>query len=220
MPPKPKFTREEIIDAAYEIMEENGIDAVAAREVAKKLGTTPGPIFTYFEGMDELKHEVLRRAVREVNTYLEGAVDYRPAFKEFGMRWIRFAKEHPNAYSLVFYINGPMKNLEDDENSARYAASMELMEQDVANAFEITREEATDVIRKMSTFSQGIASICITTGVDIPDDMINKEVGDVCLSIVAGIKIRNGNLDVEKMKRMLDNSFVVPQKIVKEKKDI
>lgn len=212
MPPKPKYTREEIIDAAYEIMEESGIDAVVAREVAKKLGTTPGPIFTFFEGMDELKHEVLKLAIKNVSDYLEGAMDYKPAFKEFGMRWIRFAKEHPNAYSMVFYINGPMKNLEIDENNSKYAKSMKLMEEDVAHAFGLSNEEAVDVIRKMSVFSQGIASICITSGVDIPDDVINKEVGDVCLSLVAGWKIKRGDLDEERMRRMLENAFVVPVK--------
>ena len=39
MPPRPKYTREEIIRAAYELTREKGIDAVAAREVGKRLNT-------------------------------------------------------------------------------------------------------------------------------------------------------------------------------------
>ena len=40
MPPRPKFTKEEIVDAAYRIMETKGIDAVVAREVGRELGAT------------------------------------------------------------------------------------------------------------------------------------------------------------------------------------
>ena len=37
MPPKPKYTKEEIVNAAYELTREKGIDAVVAREVGKRL---------------------------------------------------------------------------------------------------------------------------------------------------------------------------------------
>ena len=35
MPPKPKFTREEIVDAALSIVSERGVDALTARELIK-----------------------------------------------------------------------------------------------------------------------------------------------------------------------------------------
>ena len=40
MPPKPKCSREDIVNAAYDIMCDNGVDAISAREVGKKLGTS------------------------------------------------------------------------------------------------------------------------------------------------------------------------------------
>ena len=46
MPPKPKYTKEEIVAAAYEITREKGIDAVVAREVGRRLNTSSSPIFT------------------------------------------------------------------------------------------------------------------------------------------------------------------------------
>ena len=38
MPPKPKYTREEIVNAAFEMTREGGIQSVVARELGKKLG--------------------------------------------------------------------------------------------------------------------------------------------------------------------------------------
>ena len=46
MPPKVRFRKEEIASAALDIAREKGIDAVTAREVAKALGVSVGPIFT------------------------------------------------------------------------------------------------------------------------------------------------------------------------------
>ena len=50
MPPKPKYTRDEVIQAAFELTEAKGILNVTARDVGRRLGTTPTPIFTYFSG--------------------------------------------------------------------------------------------------------------------------------------------------------------------------
>ena len=55
MPPKAKYTRENIVDAAFEVARKGGLDAVMARDVAQKLGTSTSPIFTAFSSMEELK---------------------------------------------------------------------------------------------------------------------------------------------------------------------
>ena len=46
MPPKPKFTKEEIVAAALELVSANGIEALTARELSAYLGSSARPIFT------------------------------------------------------------------------------------------------------------------------------------------------------------------------------
>ena len=47
MPPKPKYTKEEIVHAAYELTREKGIEAVVAREVGHRLLSLPqGAVWT------------------------------------------------------------------------------------------------------------------------------------------------------------------------------
>lgn len=55
MPPKPKFTREEVAATALAIIKGSGVSALTAREVGKRLGTTASPIFTIFTNMEDLK---------------------------------------------------------------------------------------------------------------------------------------------------------------------
>ena len=96
MPPKPKFTKSEIIDAAFEMTRENGIDSVVARAVRKKLRTSSSPIFTFFQNMEELKEEVQKLAQQRYRDYMQDIFDYTPSVKGFGMRYVGFSKEEPN----------------------------------------------------------------------------------------------------------------------------
>lgn len=58
MPPKPRFTREEIVAAALDIVSRQGIEALTARELGEVLGSSARPIFTVFRSMEELQQEV------------------------------------------------------------------------------------------------------------------------------------------------------------------
>ena len=64
MPLKPKFTREEVVEAALALVSESGIEALTARELGEKLGSSARPIFTVFQNMEELRDEVYKAAMR------------------------------------------------------------------------------------------------------------------------------------------------------------
>ena len=70
MPPKPKYTKEEIIAAAFELVREAGSDALTAREVGKRLSTSSSPIFTVFRDMDELRCAVRTMAKARFDGYM------------------------------------------------------------------------------------------------------------------------------------------------------
>ena len=54
MPPKAKFTKDDIIQAGLDIVKENGMDALTARALGSKLGSSSRPIFTVFQNMEEV----------------------------------------------------------------------------------------------------------------------------------------------------------------------
>ena len=55
MPAVRKVSKEQIIDAAVEVLRDDGFSAINARSVAKKLGCSTQPIYFSFKNMDELK---------------------------------------------------------------------------------------------------------------------------------------------------------------------
>ena len=58
MPPKPKFTREEITAAALRVISRNGITALTAQALGQELGSSSRPVFTVFKTMEEVRQEV------------------------------------------------------------------------------------------------------------------------------------------------------------------
>ena len=102
MPPKPKFTKEEIVAAALELVSEKGIEALTARELGVRLGSSARPIFTVFNSMEEVQEEVRVAALKRFESYAEKAMHYTPVFKQVGMQMILFAMEEPKLYQLVY----------------------------------------------------------------------------------------------------------------------
>ena len=102
MPPKVKFTANEIIEAAVKITRVKGIDAVTAREVGKVLGASSRPLFTYFDTVEELKREVYLFAEGLYQEYVQNGLKAEIPFLGVGQEYLRFAKEEPNLYQYLF----------------------------------------------------------------------------------------------------------------------
>lgn len=211
MPPRPKFTKEEIVDAAYRIMEAKGIDAVVAREVGKELGATVAPIFTYFKSMDDLKKAVYEKAFQMCADYLSDCTDYFPAFKEFGLRWIRFAKEHPNAYTLVF-LRKEHGQLADGFINEDFLQMVRPIQKEIVHTFSISEEDAQCLLKDMCIYVQGIASMLVGGQADYPEEQFSSNVSRICVSCVAGFHIRTDTLNQEQIRMMMAHMDRKPQR--------
>lgn len=102
MPPKPKYTKEEVVKVAFDMTREMGFEAVTTREIGKRLGASSSPIFTLFRNMEEVKQEVKKLAKKEYEQYISDALNYTPAFKQFGIRMIEFASREPKLFQLLY----------------------------------------------------------------------------------------------------------------------
>lgn len=61
MPFESKFTKEEIVDAAFDIAKEKGFSAITARTVAKSIKSSVAPIYFNFENIEELRRAVVKK---------------------------------------------------------------------------------------------------------------------------------------------------------------
>ena len=101
MPPKPKFTREEIVAAALDIVRERGLKGLTARDLGARLGASARPIFTVFENMEDLTREVYAAATARMGAYADRTSKYAPESKRMGMQMAIFAREEPKLFQLL-----------------------------------------------------------------------------------------------------------------------
>ena len=97
MPPKFKFTKSEIIGAAFELVREKGWTVLSTRTLAEVLGTSARPIYSHFKSMDELEEEVAKRGVDLLYQYMIQARTGDP-WHDHGIGYVLFAKEEKRLF--------------------------------------------------------------------------------------------------------------------------
>ena len=102
MPPTIRFQKQEIVEAAPNVARRQGIDAVTAREVAKELRVSVGPIFTHYDTMDQLRCDVYETAKQRYRAYIERGLSGPIPFLGVWQQYLSFAKEEPELYRLLF----------------------------------------------------------------------------------------------------------------------
>ena len=161
MPPKPKFTKEEIVAAALELVSEKGIEALTARELGARLGSSARPIFTVFNSMEEVQEEVRAAALKRFESYAEKAMHYTPVFKQVGMQMILFATEEPKLYQLVYMSENA--GVTDFEGIAQRLGDVAQLCVDVIQRdYGLSEKDSKALFEHVWIYTFGIGALCAT----------------------------------------------------------
>lgn len=200
MPPKPKFTKEQVAETALEIIKEEGVSALTARELGKRLGTSASPIFTIFRNMDEVKWAARELGLREFEEYVSDFVAYTPAFKRLGMLMVSYGIHQPEVYKLLFMQEHPEgKRFEDSIKDLGSMAEtcVELIQRD----YSMTTDEAEVLFEQMWVHTFGMGALCAMKVCDFDEDEIAEKLGQVFAGMVMVIKSGNlGNIFTQPVK--------------------
>ena len=103
MPPAIRFSREAVLNAAYQLICREGPAALNARSVARELGGSTQPIFRLFSGMEELKQAVTELALTTWKDCLrERLLGSAFPYLTIGMSFLLFARDEPELFKLLF----------------------------------------------------------------------------------------------------------------------
>lgn len=157
MPPKAKYTKEEIVQVAFDMTKENGFGSVTARALGKRLGTSATPIFTVFQNMHELQQEVRKLAGKEFEKYVADALTFTPAFKQFGIQMIRFAMEEPQLFR-IFYMEVNEESRSFEEILQELGETAQICIDVIQKDYDVTKKEAVMLFRQAWIYT---FSICV-----------------------------------------------------------
>ncbi len=186
MPPKPKFTKEELIQAALELTRESGLETVVARNLGKKLDTAASTIFTHFDSVEDIRQAVVESARELYNGYVEEGLKMIPPMKGFGVQYIRFAMEEPNLYAVLFMNKrDDFKYVDFIVDEGHYEKVITAAEKD----FTISRQQAEFVYHNMWAYAHGIAVMSATGVCKFSLEEISQMLGMACRSFLIGMRV-------------------------------
>lgn len=174
MPPKFKFTREEIIHAALDLVRRGGIDALTARSLAAELGASPKPIFGLFQNMEEVQGEVLKAAYDLYQSRIAQAMAEQvyPPYKASGMAYIAFAREERELFKLLFMRDRTGEQIGENREEIRPILDI------IMKNLNLSEDEAYLFHLELWIYVHGIATMIATSYLNWDLEFISKAVTD------------------------------------------
>ncbi len=174
MPPKFKFTREQIVAAALEVTRKNGITGLTARGLAAELGSSAKPIFGLFQNMEEVQREVVSAAYTLYQSYIKkGMADNKfPPYKASGIAYIQFAKEEKELFKLLFMRDRTDEKIEENREEIRPILDL------IMKNLGIDENEAYFFHLELWLYVHGIATMIATNYLEWDIEFIDKALTD------------------------------------------
>lgn len=195
MPPKAKFTRNEIIEKALDIVHTEGIDRLTSRELGAQLGSSARPIFTVFESMDEVKLEVIRHARELYRQYVERGLKAKLAFQGVGVAYITFALEEPKLFQLLFMNAQTTKDDAGETVSVNVSQILPLIDdsyekilRSVQEPYGLDRQTADRLYQHLWIYTHGIAAMCATRLCNYTMEQMKEMMKEVFDGLLSRIK--------------------------------
>lgn len=97
--------RDLILDASTELIEANGLAGLSAREIARRIGYSPGTLYNIFENLDDLILTIEGRLLdRLAGTLANVAVGNNPAqyMHQLAQAYLLFTHDNPKLWNLLF----------------------------------------------------------------------------------------------------------------------
>lgn len=179
MPPKIKIAKEDIVNAALEMIRSGGEATVNARSIAAALGCSTQPIFSNFATMEDLFSDVLTAAYARYLGFLQNEVESEkyPPYKATGMAYIRFAKEERELFRLLFMRD---RTGEDTSPPPDFEEATQMIVR--ANGFSV--EAARLLHLELWTCVHGIGTMLATSFLALDEELVSRILSDVYLGVV------------------------------------
>ena len=108
----PQQLRELILDAAQDIIQNQGLVGLSAREVARRIEYSPGTIYNMFENLDDVVLHVEARVLDALDKRLSAVLaDGNPSDRvdRLAQAYLSFTHEKPRLWNLLFEHHMPAK---------------------------------------------------------------------------------------------------------------
>ena len=191
MVPKIKFTREQVIEAAFGIARKEGINGITMRKIAKKMGSSVAPIYVNFKNVDELNEALIEKIICISRQILMEENTGNP-FSDMGYASLRFAMEYSVLFKDLITKNG--KYIQGYDEKMIPVLIEEMQKDSKLKGF--TVDELKIILLKMRIFQLGLSIMAANRL--LPKEFKKQDVMDIFSNtaddVIMSAKLRKGIL--------------------------
>jgi AcrR family transcriptional regulator len=131
------LTRERVIEAALRVMDDEGLEAVTMRRIAREVGVEAMSLYHHVEDKEDLLDGICERVMAGFR-FPEATSDWAENCRRGARAWRQLLKEHPNVMSLFAQQRGPVRSIDSMrpmEYALRLLRESGISDRDTAQAF-------------------------------------------------------------------------------------
>lgn len=110
--------KERIVSTAIQMFLQEGYEQTSIRNIAEKIEYSPATIYLYYKDKDELLYDVQKQAFDKLTHVFREKVTAKDPLKRLEQimyTYVRFGKNNPELYDLMFIIRAPMNSMKVHE---------------------------------------------------------------------------------------------------------
>lgn len=153
MPRESTFTKDEIVQAAFEVFAREGMAAISARRVALQLNCSTAPVYTAFGSMNDLKNMLLARALELLLAFTQRNYTHN-IFLNIGVGMLEFAKQYRLIYRTLFLEDNTYEHILKEYNRQNLLQMKKEMHLGL-----FSDEELKSILFKLTVYTHGLAAL-------------------------------------------------------------
>jgi len=165
-----RFAKEDILEAAFQIVRENGMEHLTARAIARQLKSSTMPIYSCVNSIREVEEAVVERAWRVLQDYQSRSIS-GDAFIDMGLGYVLFSKEEKYLFKRLHDDVYAAINTRCSEKS--FESNLKKLETNLLFAH-LPREISEKIMFHGFLFSHGFASL-LNSGISTRLRTLNSE---------------------------------------------
>lgn len=172
MPTKIRISKDMILDAAFEIVRQDGMEKLSNRELANKLKCSIRPIYYQFENVEEMQKELYIKIEKYFYKFLlDNMLKEIPQYKQVGINYIKFAKQEKKLFQTLFMSD---IGLTPDAFVSKDGDDYEEIAKLIKISTNLKDNDIKDFHTKMWIFCHGIATLVANGTIKLTDNQIQE----------------------------------------------
>lgn len=196
---KTQITKEMILEAAYELLDESGIGSVAIKSIAAKLGCSTQPVSWQFGSMTELKKELFKYAAVKMFSSMDEKMEGKGAIEAFfisGKHYLSCACEHPNVFRFI-NVDDTTETIGEQIYSEKSIFNIQFNEEAfkmLTEQYDVPAEAIGKAVRDTVIYTHGLAVMMMYDNYRLPKDEAVRMMYEVGVKMLESIGIHDDQI--------------------------